>query len=414
MSMESINNIKALTKIQLRQNKRKFILLLSVILILFLYSEFNFLLNNHGNSSYFIKISPLKSSYFLLIFCYISFSALNIITNKRISIFPGTNSSRFISRIVSDLIMMISTLVLAFVLYCTQYLILFILQQFGRDMNIHYAFDIKYGLYGILYLLSYFLLVYSICAFLGVLYSKLKIVRFFISYSIFIVGFILLIKMNVIEFSYIISFFTAETDIGVFLLKTWSIAFIVLFISFQVVLSIKIMETEESEANLIFAPVIIFIFLGAISNTAITTNNIKTDSIYNYKNDYICNKQIVSYYGNIKKLPTNFRVTTLNDAKRAGFVDTRFTLATDEVLAISFMPDTKCEGKHIYANYLDNLHITYKSPEFHYEIPQTKTIINFPFGDTYKFISGYEISKDDYLDSYSNRNDVVVFLVTNE
>jgi len=409
MSVELIRNIKALIKIQLKQNKNAFMIFIGIIGAITFDSNLNLIFDKNVNSSLFTNVGG--SGPFLIIgFCMLfAIMSINILTNQNISMYPGTSISRFISRILSDNIMILAIIIFTFLLYCIEYPILLAIKGGGADISTIFSFDIEYAFISMIYVLSYYLMAYGIFVFIYALATKLGVKKTIISYTGFLGLFVMLIKYNIISLFGIFDYFRDEKSIGIFVLKTWSIWIFTLLLAFLIAKSFKIMKEESSNAKLIMLPVgfvIIMIFAFSIrSNVGATSESytavskfqqLKETDIYKetlVKCDNPNYKNLLTSNSNISFMPMS-----QTEAYNAGILENNNFLK-DEVLVVIFFPDGKCKNQYLYQYYLDNMTITCDDSMLDVRFPKTKTILNFLWGDSYKFLDGYDINKDDSITS---------------
>ena len=216
-----------------------------------------------------------------------------------------------------------------------------------------------------------------------------------------------MIKCNIISLFGIFDYFRDEKSIVIFVLKTWSIWILTLLLAFLIAKSFKIMKEESSNAKLIMLPVgfvIIMIFAFSIrSNVGATSESytvvsefqqLKETDIYKetlVKCDNPNYKKILSSNGNV-----SFSPISQTEAYNAGILENN-NMLKDEVLVIICFPDGKCKNQYLYQYYLDNMTITCDDSMLDVRFPKTKTVLNFLWGDSYKFLNGYDINKDDKI-----------------
>lgn len=406
MSMELMKNIKALTKIQLKQNKNKLIIIICIMAGLTLISNINIIfLNKLVEADSFFAYASKMTSIFLYGVCIISTCfTTNILTNSNISMYPGTNRSRFISRVFSDNILILEVVIFSFFIYCIEYPILLAIKGGNADISLVFAFDLKYALVSMVYILSYYFMAYGLFVFLYSLATILGMKKTIFYYTSIFIIFILLENYNVISLNCIINYIKNENNLGIFLLKTWSIWFVTIVCAYLIANRLKIMK-EEIISKFIIVPVgfaVLFIF-SFLTNAGVTYSSSYSDysqyselkTIDIYKETLVkCN------YINLKNMfnnKSNVDLCLAISQERAydeGILENKVSLQ-DEVLVITFFPDGKCKNQYLYQSYLDNMTITCENSMLKFELAKTKTILNFLWGDSYKFLSSYDIDEND-------------------
>ena len=117
----------------------------------------------------------------------------------------------------------------------------------------------------------------------------------------------------------------------------------------------------------------------------------------------------LSYKKMANEYRINFNYISQTDAYKAGILENDYSL-NNEVLVTTFFPGVKCKNQYIYQYYLDNMIISYEDSILNISCPTTKTILNFLWGDSYKFMKGYDLNNDDSLYS-SGMGAACIFII---
>ena len=134
---------------------------------------------------------------FLILLAIIPIST-NILTNKKISMYPSTGISRFASRILADHICILIILGFTFLMYCIEYPILMAISAGGSDMVVSFAFDIKYAFVGTINVLSYYLFAYGVSVLMYCIATKLGVIKSIFFYIGIFMIVVFLFKSNII------------------------------------------------------------------------------------------------------------------------------------------------------------------------------------------------------------------------
>jgi len=402
MSVELIKNIKSLTKIQLKQNKNMFIIAISALGVFMLVSNIGLLFYRSDAISTFIDTSNLILGVFLAMLLAIIPITTNILTNNKISMYPGTSVSRFLSRILADHIVIVAIFAFAFLMYCIEYPILMAISAGGADFLLTYAFDINYALVGTLNIMSYYLLLYGICILVYSLATKLGMIKTIILYTGIIIVVILLLKNDIISLSVAKDWILEERNLGIFILKTWSIWLITMLLSFLVANSTKVMKEEVHGIKFIIIPLGCIVIFFSAANTS--SGNVTNSYYYNgteisnfkeLKKTDIYKETLVKCDGlNLAKMMnlgihSGLHFLTEKQAIDGGIIANDSSLK-NEILVVTFFPAQKCNNQYVYDYYLENMTISTKNSLLYYSFPNTKTIYNFLWGNSYKFLNSYD------------------------
>jgi len=419
MSVELIKNIKALTKIQLKQSKNTSLKYYTIVIVTMLITNLDLIQYKSENVSFFTNIGSVGPFFILGICMLLAIMSINILANQSISMYPGTSISRLISRILSDNIIILKTFVFTFLLYYIDYLILLAIKGGGADISITFAFDMKYALVSIIYVLSYYLLAYGVFCFIYTLATSLGVKKTIISYTSVFIIFVMFAKYNLISLFNILDYFRDEKSLGLFMLKTWSIWLITILLALLIAKSFKVMREEASNAKFIMIPIgfiiiMIFAFSTSLSSTSKSESYTSISKFQQLKGTDIYKETLVkcdnlSYKKMANEYRINFNYISQTDAYKAGILEDNYSL-NNEVLVTAFFPGVKCKNQYIYQYYLDNMIISYEDSMLNISCPTTKTILNFLWGDSYKFIKGYDLNNDGSLYS-SGMGAVCVFII---
>jgi len=419
MSVELIKNIKSLTKIQLKQNKNMFIIAISALGVFMLVSNIGLLFYRSDAISTFIDTSNLILGVFLAMLLAIIPITTNILTNNKISMYPGTSVSRFLSRILADHIVIVAIFAFAFLMYCIEYPILMAISAGGADFLLTYAFDINYALVGTLNIMSYYLLLYGVCILAYSVATKLGMIKTIVLYMGIAIVAIVLLTNNIISLSGVKVWVLEERNFGIFVLKTWSIWLITMLLSFLVAKSMKVMKEEVHGIKFIIIPLgCIVVFFSAVyprSENTMSSYYYNGTEISNFKElikTDIYKETLVKCDGLNRAKMENLNVyggiqfLTETQAIYAGIIADNNTLK-NEILVVTFFPAQKCNNQYIYEYYLENMTISEKNSLLNYSFPITKTVFNFQWGNSYKFLNGYDFN----YESNPDLNSKVVYII---
>lgn len=214
MSLE-LKNIKKLIMIQI---KHKIITLLIFSIISGIFSVFSVINYLKDLKKYDVQfITNLSDSTLIVSLLFIPFLCLlttNILSNKEISMYPGTIKTRFTSRIITDHIYIIASYFVIFTINMIPNLILVFARLYGFPLNLSMLFDIKYFLIGFIIYVSLGFMIYMAFTILNMLLSRIHyLVTIGISMTIF-----MLFKYEVFnfeEFHYAITSFFLKPNIEV-------------------------------------------------------------------------------------------------------------------------------------------------------------------------------------------------------
>jgi len=421
MSVELIKNIKVLTRIQLRQNKNMIIGSISVLGLFMLISNFGLIFyHNDQTSSFFINTNNQVPAIFIALFATIFIFTTNIITNTRISMYPGTNISRFISRVLSDHIFMVIVFTSSLLMYCIEYPILLLINEGRGDLLITSSFDIKYVLVGIINVLSYILMAYGISILIYSVVTKLGVLKTIILYTaIFIVG-VMIIKIRYISPNDLKNYFVAEKSLGIFILKTWSIWFISIILTFLIAKKVKIMKEEVSGIRLFMIPfffIMIIVFGHSETSSHYSGHYTAQSRFEQLKQTSIYKETLVKYdslnYKKLFSLNSSFDLFVISEteALKGGIINSDYNL-NNQIVVITFFPADKYNNQYIYQYYLDNMNISCEDSFVKFNFPNTKTLHNFWWGDSYKFLKSYDLNDNKILYSSGRYNNLTSYIIT--
>lgn len=409
MSMELMKNIKALTIVQLKQNKNKLIYINCFMAGLILISNINIMFLNKlvESDTFFINVNKTLPIFIYGICIASAFFSTDLLTNKRISMYPGTSKSRFISRIIADNIFILEIVIFSFFIYCIEYPILIAIKGGNADISLAFVFDLKYALVSIVYILSYYFMAYGLCALLYSLATILGTKKTILYYTSTLILLIILVKFKVISLINLINYFKNENNLGFFVLKTLSIWFITMISAFLIAVRLKIFKEEISVKFVIAAIGVAAVIILSFSSVSSATYSRTYSYVSEYgelKNNHIYKETLVKCnYLNVKEINNNNKsnvdirlAISQESAYNEGILDNKISLQ-DEVLVITFFPDDKCNNKYLYQPYLDNMTISNEGLLLKFNIPNTKTILNFLWGSSYKFLSNYDIDDNDAI-----------------
>lgn len=187
MSM-AIKNIFNLTKVQAKQKKNILLCCAGLIAAGKIFSLI-FLFINTSNISFITDINP-KTTFLPLVFIPIlAMCSTNILTNQELTMYPGTIRTRYISRIITDHLFIVS---LYFILLGVNVIadgIICLLRATGLNVGTVFLFDIKYWLIAFAIYVSIGSLVYMLTAVINTLVSVLpNIISIIIAIIIFFAG----------------------------------------------------------------------------------------------------------------------------------------------------------------------------------------------------------------------------------
>ncbi|SEW36500.1 hypothetical protein [[Clostridium] fimetarium] len=426
MLMELIKNIKSLTKIQLRQNKNLVVVAISALALCMLISNLGLIFNHNGEStSLFISINNIIPGILFLILLAIIPISTNMLTNKKISMYPSTGISRFASRILADHICILIILGFTFLMYCIEYPILMAISAGGSDMVVSFAFDIKYALVGTINVLSYYLLAYGVSVLMYCIATKLGVIKSIFFYIGFFMIVIFLFKSNIITFIGIRDYFGEERYLGMYVYKTWSIWFITMIISFLVASSTKTIKEELRGIRFVVCIAIIgcFIVTAFLPLSSRSSKNFGNISIYSSASKFNELKETNIYKETVVKcdafnrdkiaalsISPQIYFMTETEAMKGGILENDSSLK-GEIVVVTFFPDEKYNNQYIYQYYLDNMTISCKNSIIDYSFSNTKTVINFLWGDSYKFLDSYDL---EYSGVYPDINEKSVMIIAPE
>lgn len=426
MSMELIRNIKALTKIQLKQIKNLYIAVIIGMGFLTLIPNLDFIRPN--TDGYLFNNMANGISVLLVIFGFIIAILTNsILSNRQISMYPSTTMSRYISSVLADHIGMIGVVILSFVFYCLEYIILLIMKFFGADILITSAFDIRYAVVGMLYILSYYLMFYGIFVLMNCLFTKIGLIVSVVLFLGLGIVFNLLFRTNIKLSMYIINYFTEERSLWMFVIKTWSIWLIGLLVAAMIAHSIKVMSERETSMKLLIIPTTFFIMIiiaglsmsgyEETSGVERTSEELIYKEIFNeYKETHLFSINLVKLNTVEEGLDLNYASSRLyeltqNEAREAGIITDDVNLEQDEILAYTFFPKEKIMNNYLYEYYSKNLSLSCNKSSLKYRYPKTQTVLTFFWGDGYKFLDTYKM-EESILDTTDTYGTAIVFIIT--
>jgi len=433
MSVELIKNIKSLTKIQLKQNRKMLVVAISALGLFVLISNLGLIINiDNQLPSFFENTTSELPQIFLALFLAIIIFTTTILTNNKISLYPSTSISRFVSRVLTDHIYMIIILVSSLLMYCIEYLILLVINEVRGDLLLVNAFDIKYALVGIINVMSCFLMVYGILILLCCVATKLGTLKTIILYSVIFIVWAMLIKGSIIEINGILNYFSKEEILGLFVLKTWCIWLISIILSFLVATRIKTMKEEVGGGWIIITIIIIFILIGTFgtfstfSSSGTTTGSswesytaFGISRFQQLKKTYINKQTLVKCnnfdYNKFLKLQSSLDLYMLSEtqALNGGIIDRKYSL-NNEILVITLFPADKSNNQYIYQYYLDNMNISCEDSFMKYDFPNIKTVQNLFWGDSYKYLESYDLNDNKLLNTSGRNNNQMVYIITSD
>jgi len=232
MVKEELANSKNLLRVRFKTNTKSFKWIL-ILLGLFVFVPFvgtvvGILQSNHvrfyniGDFSLTVFFG-IGLRYFVLMFMYRS-------TNDKLSVYPQTNNSRFISSLLYNVIEVFALATFVLAAYLIRYIIVWVLTLFMAHVHFALDFDLGFIMVGFFVYVAYSLLVVAVIELIGVILRKwtyYAIVGFTAALSLWIANFSTVIE----NARNVLAFLTEESSLIVFFIKSISLLIAIVAVS---------------------------------------------------------------------------------------------------------------------------------------------------------------------------------------
>lgn len=232
MGNDEIKNTLSLTKIKLGNIKTDLLKILLIIFMMFIAGIFPTILQlfKYKDLVADFRLPDLSSYLFISLFVVtISFYAIYKRINDYYSVYPQTNSSRFLSTQLTFYLWWIVLSFFALILYLSQYILFRVIVLFNENIVIALKFDFGFAITGYFVYLLYGLLVITFISFIAALIHKfntIAVISLLIIFALLINGNTPLLEL----FNNIFGFLTKEEYISIFFLKG-IITLLILFVA---------------------------------------------------------------------------------------------------------------------------------------------------------------------------------------
>ena len=236
MGNEEIKNTLALTKRKYNTSKiymLRFIVIISFIFIILLLPN---IIATFKSIDMVSAIKLIDFSYFIFIGTIIAVIIMCHSykqTNDYYSIFPQTNTSRFVSSQIILYLWMLFLSIISLILYLLQVLVYKILSLYNTNIKMAYTFDFEYTLVGFLIYFMYGIFMISLISLIAALIRKFSTIAVV---SLLIIAAILITShLTITEYiPYIFGFIIQEAHIGIFFIKGFTLCFLLAIASFLI------------------------------------------------------------------------------------------------------------------------------------------------------------------------------------
>lgn len=234
MVKEEYLYIKKLTLTKIRSGKRGYFIYLAIMAFLMLSNLIPsiFLLYKDNNTTFFIKIQEFSLFLFFgLIIGYITINLLYRIQNDYYSIYPQTNSVRFLSSILVSFLTTVVVALTSLGIYIIDSIILRIISLFNKNIAFALNFDIGFVIVGFFTFTIYSLLLLSFFTLLGAIIRKFGIYAIIVLITL-VATLIINIVWSLHIIQRLLGFIVYEQNIVLFFIKGIITIMLLLLLSF--------------------------------------------------------------------------------------------------------------------------------------------------------------------------------------
>lgn len=236
MAEGELNNALLLTKLKLKNSRNKIVVVLGIYILMFLINFINTLMNLFRYQDKVMDFRFADNTIACTAGVIIAVIVMNIMykqSNHYYSVFPQTNTSRFLSSQIIMYFWMVLIAFLSLVKYLLQYVFFWSLTLENTNIKLLYKFDIGFVISGFFVLLTYGFIMISVITLVAVLIRRFKI------YSIIAcVVFLAIVFTNLNKTIDVIrdklGFLIRETNLGPFFSKGFTVWILVCCIAFVV------------------------------------------------------------------------------------------------------------------------------------------------------------------------------------
>lgn len=251
MGNQELKNTLSLTRIKLWNFKNALYQILTISFLIFIVSILSTILGVFEYKNLVVEyvISDLSSFLFVVFIVFtICFYTLYKQRNNCYSIFPQTNSSRFLSSQLTLYLWWIVYSILALTLYLAQYILFKVIARFNDNIIIAFRFDLGFVITSYFVYLLYGFLAINFISFIASFIRKFDIVA---KISLLII-FAFLVNTNIYLldlYGYTFGFFTKEGDLSIFFLKGISACLLLFIASYIINKYTSYYKTNKKRSN---------------------------------------------------------------------------------------------------------------------------------------------------------------------
>lgn len=421
---EWVSNVGRLVSIRLLQWKRLYIgaaLLLALSVSLDLLVLFMKYRENVGQKNIF-GIGELPFYTAFLLAALFVFWSYNILSDSRISMYPGTISSRFCARLCSDYLIFLGFTIIYGGFYVANSGLLHILARREPNLNVENSFSLNYLTAGMLQMFCGCLFLHSLFVLCYTFFTKLQTVASAILTAVVILLANWLIAIEKLDLYEVWDLLTGKgMTLGeylAFFLAVWGIC---TFLSFLIVVRI---EAFKKPSYYLLWIVLTGITLGGSSCIRMMESIAAyEDTAYQEKEyDFLkkaLRKDFTFYFSDAKQgsqiihqvldgivpkdaggmLPfCQVTVLTEKEAKEEGFLEQDFSLGKNQMLFRAAVSNLTYREQYVYENIIKGLTIYQEGSDIFWKREPCGNVISSAFGKDYEKCHDTEYDISHYLE----------------
>ena len=416
MSM-AINNTIKLVKVQIKQKGNLLIYCAGLIAAIKLFSLFLLFIDT-SNINFITDLNEGNTFTPIVFVPILAMCSTNILTNKELTMYPGTIRTRYISRILTDHILIISLYFILLGINIITEGIIFLLRLIGFNVGTNFLFDFKYWLIAFAIYVSIGSLIYMLITAINTIASVIPnivtiifaiIIFFAARYEVFNPETLL---NNIFDFH-----FSAGMGIGKLVLHAIIVWIALLIIGIMATFLTKTWKAEFSTPkNLIMYLldlfILIFIFLGATIYDGYEPGNPK----YEVRTMKITIPEGIDF----ENYPKEYETTKHNFSKLLYIVypdeyekyeDMDINISDKQAFVYMSMEYYTLNNKNLSKIILKNIEVDLMNKQLVNNANEDFYIVNNFLGNVYKFTKDYSCLYDySYIDAI---DDMVAEIVYN-
>jgi len=437
---EWFSNVKRIVLIRLLQCKMLYIGIILFFVLAVILDLFLFFMAYKENIGYPViyKMGDISFYTALLLVALFVFRSYNILSDDKISMYPGTVTGRFCARLCSDYLIILGFTLIYGGFYAANSIVLHLLTGREPNLNVRNTFSIPYLLTGMLQMFCGCLFLYSLLVLCYTFFSKIKTIT---STVLTIVSILLanwLISMEKLNLYEIGDLLTGKKlTLGsylAFLLAVWGICTI---LSFLITCTV---ESYKKQSYYLLWLVLTGISIGGSTcikmqqstsfyeygdfpkkQCSFQKKELRKDFIFRFEDveqgSQIINRIIeegIAQKEEMYHLPVyDVPVLTVKEAKEKGYLEHNFSLAENQMLFCIAASEISYRNQYLYENMINSLNVYQEGHMVFWKQERCGSVISSAFGTDYEKCHDTEYNLNRYLEVYRG-NDLQSVLVVDE